>query len=195
MPWINAVFVLLGFVVLAIHRFLLPRIKVMQDRLSEITEASTAQTTKIAMEYHIIRLHNKQDHELGLLDKMWSSHPSLAWKTDLINETAFVVMEIGFRFMNALGYFVMGASVLSADISLGTMTMIIMYMDWMRRPISTLMQQMSNRRKNIVRRDRMHAMLNEKNMITDGHSPLILPIGDLVFDQVRFGYFQKRIEG
>lgn len=188
LPWINAIFVLLGFVVLMTHRFLLPRIKVMQDRLSAITEASTAQTTKIAMEYHTIRLHNKQDYELGLLDKIWSPHPSLAWKTDLVNETAFVVMELGFRGLNALGYFIMGASVLSADISLGTMTMIIMYMDRMRRPISTLMQQMSNRRNNIVRRDRMHAMLDQKNMITDGNSRLLLPIGDLVFDKVGFGY-------
>ena len=61
----------------------------------------------------------------------------------------------------------MGASVLKADITLGTMVMIIMYIDRMRRPISTLMQQMSNRRKNIVRSERMHSMLEKKNILTD----------------------------
>jgi len=188
MPWINGVFVILGFVVLMTHRLLLPRIKIMQDRLSAITEQTTAQTTKIAMEHHTIRLHNQQSYELGLLQNIWAPHPSLAWKADLVNEIAFLVMEMGFRSLNALGYFILGAAVLSADLTLGTMTMIIMYMDRMRRPISTLMQQMSNRRKNIVRRDRMHAMLDEKNIITDWDERLCLPIGDLVFDHVTFGY-------
>ncbi len=190
MPWINAIFVILWFVVLITHRLLLPRIKRMQDRLSAISDDASAQSTKIAMERHTIRLHNQQSHEMNKITTIRSEHPPLAWRADLINEVGFVLMELWFRSLNGLGYFIMGASVLKADITLGTMVMIIMYIDRMRRPISTLMQQMSNRRKNIVRSERMHSMLEKKNILTDWVQNVRIPLGDIVIDDITFGYKQ-----
>jgi hypothetical protein len=47
-------------IVLFFHHILLPSIKVKQDQLSQIVDDANIQTTKIAMEYHTIRLHTKE---------------------------------------------------------------------------------------------------------------------------------------
>lgn len=80
--------------VLITHRLLLPRIKRMQDRLSAISDDASAQSTKIAMERHTIRLHNQQSHEMNKITTIRSEHPPLAWRADLINEVGFVLMEL-----------------------------------------------------------------------------------------------------
>jgi hypothetical protein len=44
---------------------------------------------------------------------------------DLLNETGFSVMDLGFKILNALGYLIMGAAVLKTEMTIGTMIMIL----------------------------------------------------------------------
>ena len=76
--------------------------------------------------------------------------------------------------------------------TVGTMIMILMYINWMRRPISTVLQQMSNRRKNIVRSTRMHDLLTQQNLMNEGSEKLQTPIDDIVFESIHFGYHSDK---
>lgn len=140
------------------------------------------------MEQLVIRVNNKQEKELEKLSEALKDEPMVCKNLDFFYWISYDIVFQLVMVLQAAVYVIIGRAVIKGTSSIWHLTVLVSYLNYLWRPISTFMNESQTLRKNLVKYDKLQTFLNTPNQIKDGADHLRLEDGHIQCDHLTFSY-------
>lgn len=187
-PVVLLVIVISLVIIVSTNMLFYKKLEPFTKKMHAIYEQSGRDTVRLIGEHLLIKMANKQAHELKKCKQNLDQLPNVEARTSIYQYSFYDIISLMIRVCEVVIYAIVGMMVLKGDAPISYLILLTGYLWTLWWPIESTVFHLGLINRHWVKYQKLQEFVNMPNDVVDGEQQFAFSQGEIRFEKVSFGY-------